>query len=260
MIQLKARPIPDDLALGQLKWTAELINLVKKYKKYSKIPESEKSAILQNYNINGVKKSLKEMSNNKCCYCESKIDHVDFPHIEHFWPKSRYPKYAFKWSNLLLACKKCNLPKNEYDTKSNPFIHPVLDNPEEYLSYSELRIIVNPASPNKIKSKNTIEKCDLKRTNLFRLRANLLIEFNELEDEIDNITNEYKKLLQKRAQLKRVNKLHNSLDNLKTLCANESQYAGYVRFMARNSVVTNEAIKIINTHRNELGLSRKYEI
>jgi uncharacterized protein (TIGR02646 family) len=254
MIQLKFREIPKDLAAGQQEWTEQLIHLVTMHKTYAKIPQHEKDEVLKNYNLPGVKKALGKMSSSKCCYCESLIDHIDFPHIEHFLPKSKYPKYAFKWTNLFLSCKKCNLKKKEFDTKVNPFINPVRDNPEEYLSYSELRIIPNPTSPDPLKSINTINRCNLRRRELFRLRAKLLIEFNELEDALEEIIEKYQGLTKKDAKLKRLVKIHEALENHKFSCAEDSPYAGYVRYMSAHSKIVSTGIDIINKNLAQLGI------
>ncbi|PGC09926.1 hypothetical protein COL99_24350 [Bacillus toyonensis] len=65
-----------------------------------------------------VKSELKEMFSGKCAYCESKIEHVQYMHIEHYRPKGyvegetkKSPGYYWlgsKWENLLLACEICN--------------------------------------------------------------------------------------------------------------------------------------------------------
>ncbi len=40
----------------------------------------------------------------RCMYCEGS----QATDIEHFFPKSKYPFYAFKWENFLLTCRTCN--------------------------------------------------------------------------------------------------------------------------------------------------------
>jgi uncharacterized protein (TIGR02646 family) len=39
-----------------------------------------------------------------CCYCEHNIA----TDIEHIFPKSLFPQFAFVWRNYILACKQCN--------------------------------------------------------------------------------------------------------------------------------------------------------
>lgn len=62
------------------------------------------------YNHDSVREQLKLAFKGKCAYCESRITHVGYPHIEHFEPKQWRPDLAFEWSNLLLSCSICNGP------------------------------------------------------------------------------------------------------------------------------------------------------
>lgn len=60
---------------------------------------------------------LNTIYNHKCAYCESFSDHVAPLHVEHYRPKAKvtedsnhkgYYWLGCEWSNLLLACSKCN--------------------------------------------------------------------------------------------------------------------------------------------------------
>ncbi|MEK6405972.1 MAG: retron system putative HNH endonuclease [Acidobacteriota bacterium] len=58
-----------------------------------------------------VRQRLSEMQNQKCCYCEKKIDTVGHGQaVEHFRPKApdKYPELSNTWENLLHACSDCN--------------------------------------------------------------------------------------------------------------------------------------------------------
>ncbi|NJN78093.1 MAG: hypothetical protein HC803_06945 [Saprospiraceae bacterium] len=81
------------------------------------------------------------MFHEKCCYCEVKVNEEGFPPIEHFYPKSIYPNEVVTWGNLLLICTVCNTFKDNFDTKNNPFIHPIFDNPKEHLTFNVFRFI-----------------------------------------------------------------------------------------------------------------------
>ncbi len=72
--------------------------------------------------------------------------------------------------------------------------------------------------------------------------------------------NEYTSLIQLRAKILRVTKILNSLDNLKTLCDWKSQHAGYVRYITKESLVIENAIKIINNHLTNFGFEKNYEL
>ncbi len=73
------------------------------------------------YGHPSVKEALLEAQHGKCCFCESKVEHIAFGHVEHFWPKRgvrqakgkplETPGYfwlAYSWENLLVACEQCN--------------------------------------------------------------------------------------------------------------------------------------------------------
>ena len=68
-----------------------------------------------------------------CAYCEGDYTGTSYPQIDHFKPKSLYPTLMFDYSNMNLACERCNNEKyNKYDEK---LINPTIDNPEEHLKY-----------------------------------------------------------------------------------------------------------------------------
>ncbi len=69
------------------------------------------------YAAKSVKSHLIRAQHGKCCFCESKITHVDYGDVEHFRPKSAFrqkssdslekPGYywlAYEWDNLFLSC------------------------------------------------------------------------------------------------------------------------------------------------------------
>jgi hypothetical protein len=51
--------------------------------------------------------------NRKCAFCESKVEHISRPHIEHYRPKGRkeFESIMFEWSNWLSSCGRCNEKK-----------------------------------------------------------------------------------------------------------------------------------------------------
>lgn len=68
-----------------------------------------------------VKNALIKAQHGKCCFCESKVGHIDHGDIEHFRPKGaykqseeqklQYPGYywlAYDWNNLYFSCALCN--------------------------------------------------------------------------------------------------------------------------------------------------------
>ncbi|TDB66932.1 HNH endonuclease family protein [Arundinibacter roseus] len=119
------------------------------------------------YGHPSVKTILIESQAYKCCFCESKIGHIEEGDVEHFRPKSGWvqdeetinkPGYywlAYSWDNLLLSCSKCNrrhkknlfplMPDSirarshheDYTTEEPVFIHPFKENPEQFIEFRE---------------------------------------------------------------------------------------------------------------------------
>lgn len=225
----------------------------------SKIPEKVKSEAVTKYKHEEVKTAVINITKGKCVFCESPIETVDYTNIEHFYPKSIYYKYTFLWSNLFPACRKCNIPKGDVDTKLIPLLHPVLDNAEVSFSYQDLKIVVNEGSPQKTKAENTIKFCNLDRISLCRAHSNILLVFYEVEEKIQETIDHYNKLTQDAAKLKIALKLLESIDNLKDKSGNSMSYAGFMRYIIRESKVIQNSIVIINANMIELGMEKDYD-
>jgi hypothetical protein len=73
------------------------------------------------YGAKTVKNKLKDIQNDKCCFCESKVSAISFGDVEHYRPKGGWvqkdgdkltkPGYywlAFNFENLYLSCQLCN--------------------------------------------------------------------------------------------------------------------------------------------------------
>lgn len=78
--------------------------------------------------------ALNHMSNNKCCFCETKLNiEGKAMQVEHFHHKAKYPDEVVEWDNLLPSCGRCNTNKGTHDTKEEPIINPTIQEPKEYL-------------------------------------------------------------------------------------------------------------------------------
>ncbi|MDM8552202.1 retron system putative HNH endonuclease, partial [Desulfobacterales bacterium HSG2] len=140
MIKIKRNEIPSILQENQQVWTNELYYLINEYGNYKNIPKKEKNKAVNQYRHRSIAEAVISLTNGKCVFCESYIENVDYTNIEHFYPKSLYPKFTFKWSNLFPACRKCNIKKGDNDTKNQyPIVHPENDDPEEYFIYKNLK-------------------------------------------------------------------------------------------------------------------------
>src|SRR5262245_42295217 len=56
---------------------------------------------------------LLTMTHGKCAYCERRVDRIESD-VDQFRPKSLYWWLAYDWSNLLIACRTCNVTKREH--------------------------------------------------------------------------------------------------------------------------------------------------
>lgn len=82
-----------------------------------------------------IRDSLRFETYGKCAYCESEVDSVAWPHVEHLRPKSKFPDLVLDWKNLTLACPRCNQNKGSYDEVAQPLLDPYKDDPAEHLQF-----------------------------------------------------------------------------------------------------------------------------
>lgn len=141
------------------------------------------------YGHRDVKRTLCEIQNDKCVFCETQFTHDSPGDVEHFRPKSIYYWLAYDWKNLFLACEECNrshkkdkfplLNENERAithlndvAREQPlFIHPANENPEEFISFRGE--VIFPLNANQ-RGKATIEGVGLNRIKLESDRKNYL--------------------------------------------------------------------------------------
>jgi uncharacterized protein (TIGR02646 family) len=94
----------------------------------------------------GVFKTLCEMTGKRqrCMYCEDSRG----TDIDHFWPKSSYPKRVFEWPNMVLSCSGCNRAKGDrfpLDKDGVPeLIDPTAEDPWDFLYYVSEAGVVTP--------------------------------------------------------------------------------------------------------------------
>lgn len=133
MIHLQRCAEPAILVHEKQNWTMALL---------AATTDEQRTKIESKYRHRSIKNALVTMFHGKCAYCESKIIHVDYGHIEHFRPKG-IPKFralAFDWNNLFLACAVCN--GREYKgtrfpekNEGGPAVNPCDDLPEKHLLF-----------------------------------------------------------------------------------------------------------------------------
>lgn len=133
MIKIQRSPKPAVLVKNTAEWTRKLLAATTK---------EEKSRAEGKYRHEKIKDALVNMFHGKCAFCESKITHVDYGHIEHFKPKSlpAYRALAFEWTNLLLACAVCNGAEHKgvkfpLAADGGPFVNPCDDEPNDHFDF-----------------------------------------------------------------------------------------------------------------------------
>lgn len=134
---------PNSLVRNGTKWSNKLLLEIQRCQN---LGITVKEAFYDKYNKQDVKDALNNMYNNYCCYCESQVGIVDYPHIEHRKPKRAkngvpivvYPHLTYEWDNLHLSCTICNTTKgNKYD-EINPILDSVNDSViEQHFQYDE---------------------------------------------------------------------------------------------------------------------------
>ena len=129
MIKIERAKQPYILERKGKEWTEKLL---------STSSEKEKRKTDTKYKHLQVKETLVAMFHGKCAYCESKITHIDYGHIEHYRPKSLFPSLTFDWSNLLLACGICNGAKGDRFPEisdGGPIINPCDDDVDNHFEF-----------------------------------------------------------------------------------------------------------------------------
>lgn len=201
-----------------------------------------------------VKRALRTIQHEKCCFCESKIGHTGYGDVEHFRPKTGWvqdseplnkPGYywlAYDWDNLLLCCEKCNqrFKKNYFPLINHSdrclshhqdialeqplFIHPANDEVEGLITFKEeIPVSVND-NP---RGRETIAKLGLDRELLSEQRRkilNMIRDLYHIAKEIPEITPNLKQ------QAK--NKI---LGYVSTSNQDETEYAGMLRAFFRDN-------------------------
>lgn len=116
----------------------------------------------------------------KCGYCESRMSHVSYPHVEHYRPKSqkRFEKMMFDWANWLLSCGVCNSEKwtKFPETDGEPLLlDPTSDEPNNHISFH--RYFIFGLSE---RGKKTIQLVGLCRHDLEKERGAWLLRIDVL--------------------------------------------------------------------------------
>lgn len=157
MIRLHKGAKPEVLVQNAGQWTAELLAQLQR-------GENGTATRLHRYSHPEIKSALVTETHRKCAYCESKPLHVAHGDVEHIQPKSIQPELAFEWSNLTLACSKCNGAKSNQEG----FIDPYVIEPADELGFFGPMAL---HKPDKAVAERTIGTLQLNRIDLLERRA-----------------------------------------------------------------------------------------
>lgn len=143
MIFVARVPEPSILVKNAVKWTGDYLLAIKQLHSAPNDPKLKKAKTKAEarYKQKAIRTALGEkMFQGKCAYCESRIAHDQDPPIEHFRPKSAYPKLCFAWKNLLWACGKCNGTEFKGDkfplkVEGGPILDPTFDQPNKHIVF-----------------------------------------------------------------------------------------------------------------------------
>jgi uncharacterized protein (TIGR02646 family) len=170
------------------------------------------------YGHDSVRQALETLYHNKCAYCEGQIFDGFRLQVEHYRPKNKlkddaqhsgYYWLAYEWSNLLLACQKCNGKKSNrfpLDAAGARAAHPHADRGQWRADSSSLRaeqaMLLNPELDDRfeehfdfrpdgtlvaktLRAEITEALCGLNRDDLVRARRKLLV--NAVDDLLDHL-------------------------------------------------------------------------
>jgi len=173
MRKLTKGPIPQILEENADLWTTEILAALD-------AGENPTNTQKRRYNHPQIKEAIVSENFGKCAYCESFVIHIDFGDIEHLIPKSKVPSKAFLWSNLTLACRRCNVRKGDFhegDDDHSGLVDPTVDDPEDHFTFHREIIAPIPGDPKGIK---TFDVIDLGRGELIEKRRERLDFINGL--------------------------------------------------------------------------------
>ncbi|CAI0697965.1 Uncharacterized protein conserved in bacteria [Serratia liquefaciens] len=92
-------------------------------------------------NYRKLKLELWERFKHQCAYCGTRLYEPLMADVEHFFPKSKYPDFQEDTDNLLIACKACNMIKQDQfplDENGKPLLlNPVSESFSEHIKQNK---------------------------------------------------------------------------------------------------------------------------
>ncbi|MGB8810490.1 MAG: HNH endonuclease [Acinetobacter calcoaceticus] len=199
MIKLNKLNKPAVLIKNENKWKNRLLQ---------NIADGKKSTdyLLTRYSDPEIKRKIIEETSGKCAYCESKLLHIQHGDIEHIFPKSIDQSKRYEWTNLTLACERCNQNKSDNDPNLKYILNPYVDNPEDSLFFlGTMAVSIDD------KGFSTEAILGLNRTNLLEQR----------KDRLEKITLIFKNITNTNLPLPVRQTIYNDLKNKEASNSNE---------------------------------------
>ena len=125
------------------------------------------------------RRTLGDSSANNCWYCErlclrEVYDGGRAPTVDHFRPLSRFPELAYRWSNWIFSCYRCNADNKGDSWPNEGYVDPSAANeeerPERYFDYDAVtgEIIPMPELPSEARERaqRTIDDLGLNKLDL----------------------------------------------------------------------------------------------
>lgn len=243
---IKDKKPPQVLITNESTWTTELLNEIIVHGGYKNLPETIKQLIATRYKHQDIKNALIPKLDTKCAFCESMPNESGYIEVEHYLPKSIYHTETYSWENLLPSCKRCNLKKLALDTGKYPIVKPDSEDPEEYFSYNNIKIIPKKDCKDKMKANRTIKKLELNQHRLIKPRSELLVNLVDYENELEKVLKELKKAINSNKKNRIKNNIMESIDKIDELQSNEVKFSGFCKHYILNSKVINTARKAIS--------------
>jgi uncharacterized protein (TIGR02646 family) len=117
-----------------------------------------------------LKRALAAMSHQKCAYCETPINAERSAAVEHFRPKSLFPRLAYDCGNYFLGCGGCNGAKaDRWPAGGSAYVRPDEGDPGASFRFAEDGTV--EATSGDDDARHTIDDLDLKRGWLCDIRA-----------------------------------------------------------------------------------------
>jgi uncharacterized protein (TIGR02646 family) len=132
--------------------------------------------------------ALQVAFHHKCAFCEN----VNARAIDHFYPKERYPKKMFRWTNFILCCSLCNLEKGNtfpFRKRRPTLIDPTREDPLEFFTWDlqtgAIAGVIDPDRGHRAETTRTQLKLDVGP-----LREARRVQFNRVLQLLTDVVNE----------------------------------------------------------------------